>query len=508
MSADTAPRTSYDDFPYPGYAYWFTHPDHLGVLGSLYGLDTAPSNACRVLELGCGDGGNLLPIAALAPESRFVGVDLSATEIRLGMRRIGELGLSNIELVHADLRDLGDRLGTFDYVIAHGLLSWIPADARVEAMRLIGRSLAPDGVAMVSFNTYPGWHDYEPIRRLMAFHVASVEAIPERVQQARDVARWYCARVAREAEEVKGNLMVELHQRIAESSDSIIAHDYLSPHHHPFWFDEFAALSAESGLQYVASARQGRSRIGNFDADVAGMLRAIDDPVRQQQYIDFFSNTRFRTAVLCRSDRALDRAAGVERFAELFVESRTGTDVWHETLRDREQVSVITPVGGVAVQGLPLRITLSHLYRRQPVPIDFDSLFGAVLPELQLTGADEGRGNSEEGRAEMVVAMVKELARLYFMEVIHLWRIPPPMTLERGDRPRTGALQRLQAREGTTATTLGHRHTHLDPVQRQVLARLDGETSIDTLRAEIDGDVDDALGFLTSAGFLLAPGAD
>jgi len=496
-------QPSYDDLPYPGYAYWFTHPDHLSVLASLHGLDPARSDGCRVLELGCGDGGNLLPMAAAAPESRFVGVDLSEVEVRLGMRRIGELGLTNVELLHDDLRALGDRLGEFDYIIAHGLLSWIPEDARDAAMRLIGRSLTPSGVAMVSFNAYPGWYDYETVRHLMAFHVAPVADPRDKVTQARAVARWFLARVAREAEEVKGKLMVNLHERIAAASDSIIAHDYLAAHHHPFWFEEFAALCAESGLQYVTSARQGRNRIANFDDEVAGMLRAMDNPVRQQQYMDFFANTRFRTALLCRADRALDRAVGVDRFADLHVEARLATDVWDPSLQDREQVNVITPVGGVAIGGLPLRVTLSRLFHRQPVPVDLDGLLEEILPELLLTGADDGLGATEEGRAEIIVGMVKELAQLYFMEALQLWRVPPRVTLDVGERPRTGAVQRLEAREGTTATSLGHRHTRLDPVQRQVLARLDGEHTVDALRDEIEGDVDDALVFLARAGFLL-----
>lgn len=499
---------SYDDFPYPGYAYWFTHPDHLGVLAHLHGLDPAPADACRVLELGCGDGGNLLSMAWSHPGSRFVGVDLSETQIRDGMRRVGQLGLTNLELLQADLRDLGDTLGTFDYIIAHGLLSWIPEDARAATLALIGRALAPHGVAMVSYNTFPGWYDYEAVRHLMAFHTAPLEDVGERITQARSVARWYCARVAREAEEVKGALMVQLHERIAESSDSLIAHDYLATHHHSFWFQEFAGLAADNGLQYLASARQGRLRIANFDDEIATMLRKVADPVRQQQYMDFFANTRFRTSLLCRAEHTLDRAAGVERLAELYVEGRTATDVWAAALRDHASVALITPVGGVSVQGTPLRLALSHLFRHQPLALDFDTLFGTVLPELLLTGADGGLGATEEGRAEMVVSMVQELAKLYFMEVVQFWRRPPPITVDIGERPRTGPVQRLQATEGRTATSLAHRHTILDPMQRQILTRLDGSHTVAELRAELGEGVDDALTFLASAGFLLRADAD
>ena len=498
---------SYDEFPYPGYAYWFTHPDHLGVLAMLHGLTPAPAEACRVLELGCGDGGNLLPMAADLPGSRFVGVDASEIQILQGTRRVGQLGLTNLELIRADLRDLGDSLGEFDFVIAHGLLSWIPEDVRVATMALIGRVLAPHGVAMVSYNTYPGWYDFETVRHLMAFHTAKVSAPDERVAQARLVASWYCERTARRSEIEKGALMDAVHKAVEASSDAMIAHDYLAAHHHPFWFQELTALAADHGLAYLTNARQAQLRTANYEDEVAEMLRKLPDVLRQQQYMDFFSNTRFRTTVLCRAEREIERSARIERFADLYVEAMTDHDLWAEELRDRPAIMLEAPIGTIAVEGTPLRISLSHLHRRRPEALDLDTLFELVLPELMRTGIDEGLGSTEEGRAELAVALVRELVSLYFKEVVQLWRRPPRVTGVVGERPRTGPVQRLQGAEGAAATTLAHRHIRLDPLQSQVLARLDGERTVAALRAELGEGVDEALAFLATAGFLLAPQA-
>ena len=95
--------------------------------------------ACRVLEIGCGDGSNLIPMACHLPESRFAGVDLSAAAIAKGRRTIDDLGLANINLVAADLRDIGPDYGSFDYIIAHGVYSWVPAPVRDGLLAVCGR---------------------------------------------------------------------------------------------------------------------------------------------------------------------------------------------------------------------------------------------------------------------------------------------------------------------------------------------------------------------------------
>ena len=74
-------ETPYDEVRYPGRFYPQTSPERLATLGTLFGLNPAPVDHCRVLELGCGDGGNLLPLAELLPRSSFLGIDLARAAI-------------------------------------------------------------------------------------------------------------------------------------------------------------------------------------------------------------------------------------------------------------------------------------------------------------------------------------------------------------------------------------------------------------------------------------------
>src|SRR6476661_8295153 len=122
--------TPYDELPYPGSAFAQTHPDRLATLATLFGMTPAPVERCRVLELGCGDGGNLIPMAFGLPESRFTGVDLATTAIARGQQLIDQVGLANIRIQNADLMDLDSGFGEYDYIIAHGLYSWVPPQVR------------------------------------------------------------------------------------------------------------------------------------------------------------------------------------------------------------------------------------------------------------------------------------------------------------------------------------------------------------------------------------------
>ena len=115
---------TYDSVPYTSFAYAYTHPDLLCVLGRLFGLSPAPPKRCRVLELGCASGGNLIPMAELLPDSSFVGIDRSRVQIDRGRALVGELGLANIELSQGDIMRLDTQaLGSFDYVICHGVFA-------------------------------------------------------------------------------------------------------------------------------------------------------------------------------------------------------------------------------------------------------------------------------------------------------------------------------------------------------------------------------------------------
>jgi len=89
----------YDVTPYIDLSYKATHPDRLATMARLLGRSPAPLERCRVLEIGCAAGGNLLPMAYSLPHADFVGIDYSARQIEDGRARVAELGFYNVQLI-------------------------------------------------------------------------------------------------------------------------------------------------------------------------------------------------------------------------------------------------------------------------------------------------------------------------------------------------------------------------------------------------------------------------
>ena len=117
--------TPYDGIAYPTFPISYTHPDRLATVATHFGMKPAPVERCRVLELGCSTGANLLSMAVMLPESEFVGVDLAGRPIAQGKARVEALGLKNLAFRQIDLLEMAPGYGKFDYIIAHGLYAWL-----------------------------------------------------------------------------------------------------------------------------------------------------------------------------------------------------------------------------------------------------------------------------------------------------------------------------------------------------------------------------------------------
>jgi len=106
--------TSYDEVPYGSNVFHDTHPDSLATWATLLGMQPPPVERCRVLELGCGTGANLMPMAQDLPGSHFVGIDLSPRQIAMGQEVVEALHLRNLELKAVSVLDVDASFGQFD----------------------------------------------------------------------------------------------------------------------------------------------------------------------------------------------------------------------------------------------------------------------------------------------------------------------------------------------------------------------------------------------------------
>ena len=275
--------TAYDEVPYPGHPFAQTHPDRLATVATLFGLRPAAPDACRLLELGCGDGGNLVPMAYALPGSAFCGVDLSATAVERARELSAALGLTNVDLQVADVTALPE-LGEFDYVVAHGVYSWIAPPARDALLAACRERLAPGGVAYVSYDVLPGGYMREVTRQMLRWHLRDVHDPAERIAGARSLL---------EAVSEAGQPQAEW---ALAQSDASLFHDELAEHHEAVLFTDFVAHAERHGLRFVAEADVFEMQATSLPPGLA------EDTISREQYLDFFKGRMFRQTLLCHEE--------------------------------------------------------------------------------------------------------------------------------------------------------------------------------------------------------------
>lgn len=455
MQAATA--NPYDTLEYPGFPFEQTHPGRLATLATLFGLEPAAVESCRVLELGCGDGGNLIPMAVELPGSRFTGIELAQRPAEKGRQVIRALGLGNIELLTLDLRKVERDFGAFDYIIAHGLYSWIPADARGWLLDICARNLAARGIAYVSYLVYPGAHLNAALREIMLYHTRAEDEPRERVRKARELLAQLAAAPAKS--DMDSPWAGECRKLLARR-DGSLGHDELSAVYEPVHFHEFAREASLRGLQYLAEA----DFLDNIEIRPAPAgagiqeVRQHDGIVAREQYLDFFRFRRFRQTLLCHREAAIDRTPGPARIAKLYAASPArsvsggpdspGTVERFEGLR------------GAAVETAhPLtRAVMRQLGSAWPQAVSVSRL------EAELPAGDDG-----------AAALAGILWTTFQAGLTELHAGPFRLTGEPGVRPLASPLARLQAAGGDLVTNLRHQAIRIeDEFSARFLALLDG----------------------------------
>lgn len=461
---------SYDAVPYRGRAVAETHPDVLGAVAALHGIEAAPSETCRVLELGCGTADNLMAMAASLPGASFVGVDGSSRQIQDGERLRSEAGLSNVRLVASRFETLGEDLGEFDYVICHGVFSWISAEAQDRLLALCRRRLAPRGLLFLSFNVYPGWHSRQMLREMLLFHVRGIADRAERVKQARQLVE-LLARLSRDEKGTYRARFASMAEHLAEADDGYFFHDFLEDENRPLYFHEVAAKAAAAGLGYVASNRTTWEAFPPREVEDA--LAPLEDHVVREQYLDFLADRTFRRSVFCRADASPSAAPDESRARTLFALARA------RPVRAEPDLASDAPEEFAA--GHDVRITtgrpfvkaaLAALHAALPLALSFEELWRESL--RRSGGRDPGA--SEDDLARLLV-------RCFPAGLVRLSARPSPCAWPPPERPLATGFARVQAREGAAVTTLLHRTAELDDLDRLVLRFCDGSRG----RAELAG---------------------
>ncbi|HEY3568168.1 MAG TPA: class I SAM-dependent methyltransferase [Thermoanaerobaculia bacterium] len=476
-AVDAEVRDAYDRVPYPSGSIHSSHPDNLATRALLLGLEPPDLQRVRVLELGCSDGGNLIPMASELPAGRFLGIDLSPRQITDGQRRLEALGIANVELREMSLLDAGGSLGEFDYVIAHGVYSWVGPEVQEALLRICRECLAPAGVAYVSYNALPGWHQRLIAREMMTYHTRGIADPYERADRALGVLDLVAGAAAGD---VYSSLLRERLAQLSEHRDrpSYVIHEYLEESNEPVWFHQFMARAGRHGLQYLADADTPLAEIEMLPAEVQARLRALaPGRLELEQALDFVVDRTFRRSLLCRQGPPVELAMVPERIERLHAAS---------SLKPESPAPDVRSTAGEPFRGERDRaITVSH----PPVKALLVALAGPwprALPFADLRGRvqDLLGGTVEEG------LLADMLFSLYCGGLLDLHLLPPRCTETVSERPRTSELARREAALSPYVTNARRRILKLDDdFARVLLQHLDGTRDRAALREVLAGEV-------------------
>ena len=302
-------QTIYSELGYKSMPFPYTTPATLEAYAALVGVSAPNPKTARVLELGATYGGNIISQALFNPDATFVGIELSQEQVEKGNEVIANAGLTNVSLIQSDIASIGSEIGTFDYIIAHGVYSWVDDGVKDALLRLIDEHLAEDGIAYISYNTYPGWHTMEEVRQLMMFSNRDKAQFnhKEKVLHGKTIGSIVGSQILKydNLKERNSKFLGAL-RSVMQKDEYYVGHDHLEPNNDPVYFYQFNDHLEAHNLAYLCDADLTLSMVRSFDTDIADTLDklALNDHVAQEQYLDFMLDTTFRKSIICKAKHA------------------------------------------------------------------------------------------------------------------------------------------------------------------------------------------------------------
>lgn len=442
----------YDEINYPSLPRIQSHPAFIAALARIAGVETPPVERWRVLELGCSDASNIIPLAIDYREGQFVGVDRAPKTLDKGRALARQLNLENLELHEADLLHWQPE-GEFDYIIAHGVYSWVPDEIREKMLQICESSLKPSGIAYISYNVLPGFYFRHFTRDLLRFHSRNKPDPAGRIEAARTIAKLFHDAPG---EELPRTAIRKEMDAILEKKSATIYHDDLADINEPFYLLDFAARAERHGLQYLGDADPQRDNL-------QGESGLSDDWLESRQYGDFLAARRFRETLLCRKNLQLDRSLRLDRFMDLYAASR----VKPLDINEDGHQKFSFPNSGT--------LTTNHPYTKNLLC----SLSECWPRSMRVSEFPAGNYPSD--------SIANVLMQLLQAEAIELRSSPPKIAGSIGERPAASALAKAQIAGGGRIVT-NQRHQIIeftDTTGSELLLLLDGNRNHRDLAKEM-----------------------
>lgn len=471
--------TPYDKIIYPEGAYAVAHPDRMAVVASLLGMKPPPVETARILELGTGTGGHLIPIAYQYPQSVCVGIDYARAQIDIAQETIAAVGLTNITMHALNFMDVDESLGQFDYIIAHGIFSWVPVPVQHQLLEIVRRHLAPDGVAYISYNAYPGWRMLEIAGDLMRFRTRGIEDPWERTA----AARAFIGEMADlpELADVESSwkrfmatyhqVMVSLKEYLLVKGDHVLLHDDLEETNQPFYFHEFCALLDQHALTYLADSTFPNNMLSNLAPSERSLIEEHASNFGEvEQYMDIVRNRTFRTSLVVHETAEFTRSLNPRKLAPLYVTTLMTEEPAPEDAPEGV-VDFIAPDGkGFVTKDAITTAAIRLLIEAGGGAIAFRELVRRARAKAY---AYRVPTTTEDEDASQIAAMLLACyGRSVYMA--DLYCTAPSYAEQVSDRPLASKLARYQAISSETVTNQRQKRVNLGASSRALIGLLDG----------------------------------
>lgn len=463
---------SYDAVEYPSHAYEASHPDQLYTLARLFHLlPTLPENA-SVLELGCASGGNLIPVAMQLPNARIVGVDLSSKQIAQGQASINALGLTNMKLHAEDFCNIDESYGQFDYIMCHGVFSWVPHEAQLKIFEICRDRLTPNGVAYISYNSYPGWFMRGMIREMMLHHIKNVTDPIKKVQQARALLAFIVASTEGQETPYAQFLKQEM-EMLSKHSDAYLFHDHLEENNHPMFFYQFMDMASAHDLQFIGESSLASMITSNLPPKAAEALTNLTTDVHQRsQYTDFVTNRMFRQSLICRKGNKINRHIDESSLSGAFVSGRFQQDdpTKGQDIGPKVEIAFKCPNGrGIKTDHPSLKALMFTLNEAWPNALSLPEICTRIEKRLS-----ESIVVGEKEQISIASVSTSHLLQMLVRGDIEMRYVPDRFVENASDLPNVSAFARLQATSNPLVTNQRHGAVQLDPLSRLLIPFFDG----------------------------------
>jgi methyltransferase-like protein/ubiquinone/menaquinone biosynthesis C-methylase UbiE len=461
----------YDSFPYP-----YTHPISMAALGTVMGLKPAGIEKARILEIGCASGSNIIPIAFDHPHAKVVGVDISKQDIELGQKHIKELGLKNISLLDCSVEDFAkSNKQTFDYVICHGVFSWVAPKTQKAILQLMHDSLDKNGMAYVSYNTYPGWHGLDAFKHMAQYHSKRFDGVEEKITQSYALFDFLLKGISNKDHPYPKLLKQEI-EFIESHPPSYVEQELLGEHHQPLYFHEFIDKIHDYELTYVGDVSLHFMYLENFPEEVRPALKELsNDIIRFEQYADFIANRRFRNSILCKHSEklTLNRNVSPHVIEPLHVFSRL-----NPSQEADGKTSYKNTEGKVAfTTDNPVVVAMLQILHEAK---------GKTIPVKKLVEKTNFFLNTKKDKM-IEETVLGSLLQLYIGELISLYSASEKHITKHTDKPNLYPFARHQLTFQDWVTNCRHEKVAIGEFERKILPLCDGTR---TERQVVDAFID------------------